>query len=646
MIRLTAVGALVLLLAPAALAQPQLFPDLEGEPLLAALRADYTPTASLGYNRARDSLFAWEQRETGALRAVYSGYTITLTPGLDPTEDAYAQGINTEHSWPRSRGTGSEPANSDMHHLFPARVAVNSSRSNHPYGEVPDAQTDTWYRLDQAQSNAPSFAPDEWAEKENDHPLPAFEGRFEPRHDRKGDVARAAFYVRTVYAGGLDEAFSAAQLPDLLGWHEADPVSPHEAARNAYVAALQGTPNPFVLDPTLARRAFDADGGPPPPTPVGDLLVSEYVEGSGYNKAVELYNGTGAPVDLGPYELRFFFNGSSSAGTTVPLAGTLADGAVFVVADGRAGPAVLAAADLTSTASFFNGDDAVALYHAGVLVDAVGEIGLDPGSEWGSGLASTKDNTLRRRAEACAPDADAGDAFDPAALYEGHPTDAFSDLGRTDLDCAPAGLVAEVEPAGSTPVVIAAGGGPLPYTVTVSNGTAEPRTVEAWVVATLPSGAEYGPIWGPTALSLDAGETVGPLALTAAVPAQAPAGTYTVTLRVGAYPDGSEASDAFTFEKAASAALRAADVGRPTVEVFPNPVRDVATVQLSLPEPGPARLSLLDVLGREILVVLDGPVGAGTHEVPLDASALPPGLYVWRLVTSDQTQSGRLTVLR
>jgi predicted extracellular nuclease len=98
-----------------------------------------------------------------------------------------------------------------------------------------------------------------------------------------------------------------------------------------------------------------------------DLFLSQYIEGSSFNKALEIYNGTGAPVNLdtADYKIAVYFNGNTSAGTTIALSGTIAAGDVFVLADGRADPAILAQADQTTLASLFNGDDAVALVKGG-----------------------------------------------------------------------------------------------------------------------------------------------------------------------------------------------------------------------------------------------------------------------------------------
>src|SRR5512147_2698735 len=69
-----------------------------------------------------------------------------------------------------------------------------------------------------------------------------------------------------------------------------------------------------------------------------ELFFSEYIEGSSNNKALEIYNGTGAAVNLatGGYNVQMFFNGSASAGLTINLTGTVAIGDVFVLAHSSA----------------------------------------------------------------------------------------------------------------------------------------------------------------------------------------------------------------------------------------------------------------------------------------------------------------------
>ncbi len=169
--------------------------------------------------------------------------------------------------------------------------------------------------------------------------------------------------------------------------------------------------------------------GSPAPT---DLIISEIIEGSSNNKAIEIYTGTGAPVDLaaGGYSVQMYFNGSGSAGLTIGLTGTVAAGDVYVIAQSNADPIILAQADQTNGSGWFNGDDAVALVKSATIIDVVGQIGFDPGSEWGTGLVSTADNTLRRKADVCVGDANGADVFDPSTEWDGFAQNTFDDLGR------------------------------------------------------------------------------------------------------------------------------------------------------------------------------------------------------------------------
>lgn len=182
-----------------------------------------------------------------------------------------------------------------------------------------------------------------------------------------------------------------------------------------------------------------------------ELFFSEYIEGSSNNKALEIYNDTGAPVDLaaGSYNVQMFFNGNTTAGLTINLTGTVANGDVYVLAQSSADATILAQADQTNGAGWFNGDDAVVLRKGTTVVDAIGQVGFDPGTEWGTGLVSTADNTLQRRTTICQGDFNGGDVFDPSLEWDGFATNTFSGLGGHTASCSgdPAPSVQSTTPA-------------------------------------------------------------------------------------------------------------------------------------------------------------------------------------------------------
>jgi hypothetical protein len=169
-----------------------------------------------------------------------------------------------------------------------------------------------------------------------------------------------------------------------------------------------------------------------------ELFFSEYIEGSSNNKALEIYNGTGAAINLGAsgYNVQMFFNGNPVSTLTINLTGTVADGDVFVLAQSAASPTILAQADQTNGSGWFNGNDAVALRKGTTVIDVIGQIGNDPGTQWGTGLASSADNTLNRKSSICAGDTNGSDAFDPAVEWDGFATDTFGGLGSHTANCS------------------------------------------------------------------------------------------------------------------------------------------------------------------------------------------------------------------
>jgi len=253
-------------------------PGLTGQELLDYIVANYKTSTTLGYDSgARDTLYRYIDLKSGnQLSCVYSGFTITLDTNADASTDAYNKGINCEHSWPQSVGAESEPQRSDMHHLYPVKDNVNSSRGNDPYMEITDANADVWFRNDVSQTAMPSSNLEEWAEKENGTPT-----GFEPRHTSKGNVARSSFYFFAMYRAAADTNFWNLEKSVLYQWHYTDPVDQDEYDRTYRIAHYQDDkPNPFVLDSTLARRIWFTDGGsstPPSDSPTtlsaGDVVI-------------------------------------------------------------------------------------------------------------------------------------------------------------------------------------------------------------------------------------------------------------------------------------------------------------------------------------------------------------------------------------
>lgn len=129
-----------------------------------------------------------------------------------------------------------------------------------------------------------------------------------------------------------------------------------------------------------------------------DLFISEYIEGSASNKAIEIANFTGIPINLSGYTVAGYFNGNSSPNTFISLPNIeLPNNQVWVVVPFNATAALLAYANQITGIGWFNGNDAVVLKKGSANIDIFGNIGCDPGSGWTSGGLQTNDVTLIRK---------------------------------------------------------------------------------------------------------------------------------------------------------------------------------------------------------------------------------------------------------
>ncbi|MGN7407886.1 lamin tail domain-containing protein [Sporosarcina sp. SAFN-010] len=158
-----------------------------------------------------------------------------------------------------------------------------------------------------------------------------------------------------------------------------------------------------------------------------DLLISEYVEGSGFNKAIELYNGTGATLDLSGYSVELYANGAVAPTNKLELTGTLEDGKTYVIVHNQASADLKAKADMEiGSVTNFNGDDAIVLKKGNAAIDSFGQVGAR--DNWGT------DVTLVRNADVTKGDGVIDDPFDRTKEWTVYPKDTFSNLGTHELD--------------------------------------------------------------------------------------------------------------------------------------------------------------------------------------------------------------------
>lgn len=303
---------------------------------------------------------------------LYSGFSMNAA-----AEYASGAGWNREHVWAKSRGDfgTSRGAGTDLHHLRAADISTNSARNNRNFDEATTQYVDGSGNYQGSTQSYTSST--DWI--------------WEPRDEVKGDVARMILYMVVRYEGDAGEPDL--ELTDtylsstnkspihgkasvLLAWHIADPVSAAEQNRNDVVYSYQGNRNPFIDHPEYACEVFSSycsgngnNGGS-----TSDLFISEYIEGSSYNKALEIANATGSVVDLSDYSLKKQTNGAGSWTSTYSLSGNLANGDVFVIAHSSAAAGITSQADVTTTSSIitFNGNDPVGLFKNDVLIDIIG----------------------------------------------------------------------------------------------------------------------------------------------------------------------------------------------------------------------------------------------------------------------------------
>lgn len=150
---------------------------------------------------------------------------------------------------------------------------------------------------------------------------------------------------------------------------------------------------------------------------VTELFISEYVEGTSNNKAIEIANFTGSSISLSNYSLKKQVNGAGSWGNELLLTGTLNDQNVYLIANSASVSSIVNIANKTSGAPMdFNGNDPIGLFKNGVLIDIVGVLNIT--------TDFAANTTLRRKSNVTSPN-----TTYTLSEWESFPVDTFSGLG-------------------------------------------------------------------------------------------------------------------------------------------------------------------------------------------------------------------------
>ena len=142
------------------------------------------------------------------------------------------------------------------------------------------------------------------------------------------------------------------------------------------------------------------------------LMFSQYIDGTGNRKGLEIYNPDGSTVNLADYQIEQYTNGATSKTATYTLEGNLASKAKFIIGrtelQAELGTKVNQVAGLS-----FNGDDALVLVYKGTPVDRFGRIGDKPASGgWGTTITSYQNSLSRIKNKNDVSAVDPNSAFD------------------------------------------------------------------------------------------------------------------------------------------------------------------------------------------------------------------------------------------
>ncbi|WP_327678291.1 endonuclease I family protein [Streptomyces sp. NBC_00467] len=214
-----------------------------GPELKAALHTIISEQTKLSYDDVWEALKKTDEDPANAANVIllYTGRSQAKTTNGSGPDD-----WNREHVWAKSHGdlgTATGPG-TDIHHLRPTDVSVNSTRGNLDFDNGGDEVAE---------------APGNFADGDS----------FEPRDQVKGDVARMILYMAVRYDGedgapdlepndkvNNGSAPAIGRLSVLKQWNTEDPPDAFEQKRNEAIFGIQRNRNPFIDHPEWVNAVW------------------------------------------------------------------------------------------------------------------------------------------------------------------------------------------------------------------------------------------------------------------------------------------------------------------------------------------------------------------------------------------------------
>lgn len=273
---------------------------LSGPALRTALHNIIKGHTSISYDALYTAFPSTDSKPNGKVWDIYSD----IPGGTPPYEFDHGQRkcgtynsendcYNREHSWPDSWLGASNPARTDLFHLYPTDGYVNNRRSNYPYGVV---TSPTWTSLNGSKVGPNTF--------------PGYSNTvFEPINEYKGDLARSMMYMSVRYY--LEDspfiATDATNKSDLLPWYAnlvitwstADTVSKKEVDRNNAIFAIQKNRNPFIDHPEFAPEIWNTTAAPKVVSVTAPSLTTIIIDYSRYLDSIPAKTTTNYVLDHG-----------------------------------------------------------------------------------------------------------------------------------------------------------------------------------------------------------------------------------------------------------------------------------------------------------------------------------------------------------